>query len=459
MESRRIKDYTQFLRSIKMDESLSGIPSNGSFSPYSKVMLEWCGFEKSDSGGESYNLGIKGKDADGEYNLFTSVSPDDGGAKAVFVVLAQGDYLKDLIRGSQKKTFRGPKSRILGDILLRLKKSSGGQYKESFMLADKEDDLKIYGSEKAADEKWYTFTYVVGIGDMIEILPIWSDFMSYIGFAPKSQMKNNKQGTGKYFGPAIMKDFIQKSSLRSSNVKRLEFIFPGSWDEYAVLQWAKEFGLLAPIFKSLKEATEFLKSFDKVKFNEVVVGSHGSDTDRYADMIESLGDTDSHHQDVREFLEQIARITDVDSKVYFTSCYAGNSEDKLVRVAEIIGCTVYGSEDINYLGFKSESGKFWMAKPDGTFKITGDRPPFVLDFGPGSFLNGLSMAAQSVTMEQVSAIRSKIESIIDEWKKFEKNPWGYMASSCSNYIEEGIKKYKNMAVDSIKKIQDMWNSW
>jgi hypothetical protein len=467
MESvRRIKGYPEFIKSIRMNESLSGVPANGQFSPYTKVMLNWCGFEPSESSAEIYNLGIRGKDLDGEYNLFTSVAPEDGGAKCVFVILVQGDYLKDLIRGSQKKIFRGPKSKMLGDILLRLRKSSGGDYQESFVSKDKDDDLKIYGSEKAADDKWYRFIYKTDIKDLIEIMPIWSDFMSYIGYAPKSEMKSNKLEEGKYFGSSIMGDFIEQFKLANPKIKRLEVIFPETWDEYAALQWAKEFGLLAPVFRSIKEGTEYLKSFDGFKFDEIVVGSHGSDTGSYTQMVRSIEDPDDSDLligEVRGFLEQLAKITDLDSKVYFTSCYAGSNRKKLVNVAEIIGCTVYGSEGVNYLGFKSESDKFWMAKPDGTFEVTGNKPPFVMDFGAGSFLNGVSMVAQSMTLEQINKIKDFGKSVSAEWGKFEKDPWGYATSSCTDYIEKKVESFKKNAEglynQTGKALSDMWNSW
>jgi hypothetical protein len=67
----RLKDYREFIQSKRVNEALSDAPANGSFSPYTKVMLEWCGFSPSEGGNkEIYNLGLKGKDARGDYNLF-----------------------------------------------------------------------------------------------------------------------------------------------------------------------------------------------------------------------------------------------------------------------------------------------------------------------------------------------------------------------------------------------------
>jgi len=80
-------------------------------------------------------------------------------------------------------------------------------------------------------------------------------------------MKSNKLEEGKYFGSSIMGDFIEQFKLANPKIKRLEVIFPETWDEYAALQWAKEFGLLAPVFRSIKEGTEYLKSFDGFKFD------------------------------------------------------------------------------------------------------------------------------------------------------------------------------------------------
>jgi hypothetical protein len=175
------------------------------------------------------------------------------------------------------------------------------------------------------------------------------------------------------------------------------------------------------------------------------------------------GDSDAEVQEVTGFLEQLAKMTRQDSIVYFTSCYAGNNKERLVRVAKIIKCTVYGSEGVNYLGFKSASDKFWMAKPDGTFEETGNKPPFVMDFEAGSFLSGVSMVAQSMTLEQINKIKAFGESVSDEWGKFEKNPWGYVADPCTEYIEKKVESLKKNAEglynQAGKAISDMWNSW
>jgi len=291
-------------------------------------------------------------------------------------------------------------------------------------------------------------------------------------------MKANKSEEGSYFGPEIMGNFWEQFRVNNPNLKRLEIIFPGNWDEYALLQWAKEGGgLLAPIFESIKKGTEYMKSLEGIKFDEILVGSHGHDSEAYTRMIgaiEDPGDTDAEVQEVTGFLKQLAKMTTKDSIVYFTSCYAGNNKERLVRVAEIIGCTVYGSEGVNYLGFKSASDKFWRAKTDGTFEETGNKPPFVMDFEAGSFLNGVSMKAQSMSLEQINKIKAFGESVSDEWGKFEKNPWGYVADPCTEYIEKKVESLKKNAEglynqtgkaisdtynQAGKALSDMWNSW
>ena len=472
MESvRRIKDYPEFIKSIRINEALS--VGSGEFSPNTVSMLKWCGFEKNGYADERFAFAETGaydlvfdvkdaKNANGKYGIFTSVSPQDG--ECVFQVIVQGDYLKGLITGSQKKIFRGPKAKILGDILSKLRERSGGNYHESPLSGDKKDGF-------------YKFIYKISMEELIEIIPIWSDFMSYIGYAPKSEMKANKSEEGSYFGPGIMEIFQEQYRINNPNLKRLEVIFPGTWDEYAALQWAKEFGLLAPIFESIKKGTEYMKSLEGIKFNEILVGSHGGNSRAYSDMVGAIvdpGDSNAELQEVTGFLKQLAKMTTKDSIVYFTSCYAGNKENRLVEVAKIIGCTVYGSEGVNYLGYNSEKGKFWMAKPDGTFKLTGDKPPFFMDFEADSFLSGVSMVAQSMTYEQMNKIRDFGKSVSKEWKKFEKNPWGYVADPCTEYIEKKVESLKKNAEDLYnqtgkaisdtynqagKALSNMWNSW
>ena len=480
METRRIKDYPEFIKSIRINEALSA--GSGEFSPNTVGMLNWCGFEKNGyadaygapfavTGKGAYNLVFDVKNARtsemGKYGIFTCVSPQDG--ECVFEVIVQGDYLKGLITGSQKKKFRGPKAKILGDILSKLRESSGGAYRESSLSGDDKDDLVPDG--------FYNFIYKISMEELIEIIPIWSDFMSYIGYAKKSEMKVNKSEEGSYFGPGIMEIFREQWKINNPNLKRLEFIFPKDWDEYALLQWAKEFGLLAPVFTSIREGTEYMKSLGGIKFKEVLVGSHGSDSVAYSDMLGAIvdpGDSDAEVQEVTGFLKQLAEMVTKDSIVYFTSCYAGNKKERLVRVAEIIGCTVYGSEGTNYLGYKSAHDKFFMAKPDGTFEETGNKPPFVMDFEAGSFLNGASMKAQSMTLEQMNKIKAFGESVSAEWKKFEKNPWGYVADPCTEYIEKKVESLKKNAEDLYNQtgkaisdtynqagnaISNIWNTW
>lgn len=472
METRRIKDYPEFIKSIRINEALSA--GSGEFSPNTVGMLNWCGFEKNgyadakspfaETG--TYDLVFDVKNAMtsemGKYGIYTSVSPQDG--ECVFQVIVQGDYLKGLITGSQKKKFRGPKAKILGDILSKLRESSGGAYHESPLSGDNKDGF-------------YKFIYKISMEELIEIIPIWSDFMSYIGYAKKSEMKVNKSEEGSYFGPGIMEIFREQWKINNPNLKRLEFIFPKDWDEYAYLQWAKEGGLLAPVFTSIREGIEYMKSLGGIKFDEVLVGSHGSDSEAYSDMVGAIvepGDSDAEAQEVTGFLEQLAKMVTKDSIVYFTSCYAGNKKERLVRVAEIIGCTVYGSEGVNYLGYNSEKGRFWMAKTDGTFELTGDKPPFVMEFSEGSFLSGVSMKAQSVTYEQMNKIKAFGESVSAEWGKFEKNPWGYMVDPCTEYIEKKVESLKKNAEDLYNQtgkaisdtynqagdaIKNIWNTW
>lgn len=457
VHTRRIKDYQGFFRGKQLNEALGNVPSNGEFSPYSKVMLEWCGFTPGASDPQIYNLGIKGKDVEGEYNLFTSISPDDGGSSSVFTILLQGDYLKELIRGSQKQTFRGPKAKILGDILMRLKKGSGGDYHESYMADTKEDDLSIYGSKKGSNEKWYRFIYKVSIEDTVAIMPMWSDFMHHIGFAPPSLLVNNKSKYGEYFGPAVMDKFFEKYELSNTKVKRLEVVFPGNWDEYAALQWAKEFGLMAPVFGSLAEGAKYLETFKNVKFQEVIVGSHGSEGDRYSDMLRD--GTEHAMKDKKDFLNQLARVTEPDSKVYFTSCYGGDNEEKLVGMAKRLGCTVYAAEGVNMLGFKSKKGKFWMAKPDGTYEDVGSEPPFYSTFAEGSILKGVAVVAKLVTQEQIDAISNYAERVSKEWKKFEKNPIGYTVDSCLEFLKNKANTISDIVTAPIKKAIEIWNTW
>ena len=475
METRRIKDYQEFIKSIRINEALSG--GSGEFSPNTVGMLNWCGFERNGyvdakspfAKAGTYDLAFDVKNAMtsamGKYGIYTSVSPQDG--ECVFQVIVQGDYLKGLITGSQKKKFRGPKAKILGDILSKLRESSGGAYHESPLSGDNSDNKY----------RFYKFIYKISMEELIEIIPIWSDFMSYIGYAPKSEMKVNKSEEGSYFGPGIMEIFREQYKINNPNLKRLEFIFPKDWDEYAYLQWAKEFGLLAPVFTSIREGIEYMKSLGGIKFDEVLVGSHGSDSVAYSDMLGAIvdpGDSDAEVQEVTGFLEQLAKMVTKDSIVYFTSCYAGNNKERLVEVAEIIGCTVYGSEGTNYLGYNSEKGRFWMAKTDGTFELTGDKPPFVMEFSEGSFLSGVSMKAQSMTYEQMNRIRDFAKSVEKEWGKFEKNPWGYVADPCTEYIEKKVESLKKNAEDLYnqtgkaisdtynqagKAISDIWNSW
>ena len=468
METRRIKDYPEFIKSIRINEALSA--GSGEFSPNTVGMLNWCGFEKNgyadakspfaETG--TYDLVFDAKNTDGKYGIYTSVSPQDG--ECVFQVIVQGDYLKGLIRGSQKKILRGSKAKILGDILSKLRESSGGAYHESPLSGDKKDEF-------------YKFIYKISMEELIEIIPIWSDFMSYIGYAPKSEMKVNKSEEGSYFGSGIMEIFREQWKINNPNLKRLEFIFPKDWDEYAALQWAKEGGLLSPVFTSIREGIEYMKSLEGIKFDEVLVGSHGSDSVAYSDMLGAIvdpGDSDAEVQEVTEFLKQLAKMVTKDSIVYFTSCNAGNKKDRLVRVAEIIGCPVYGSEGVNYLGFNSEKGKFWMAKPDGTFELAGDKPPFVMEFSEGSFLSGVSMKAQSMTYEQMNRIRDFAKSVEKEWGKFEKNPWGYMVDPCTEYIEKKVESLKKNAEDLYNQtgkaisdtynkagdaIKNIWNTW
>lgn len=468
METRRIKDYPEFIKSIRINEALSA--GSGEFSPNTVGMLNWCGFEKNgyadakspfaETG--TYDLVFDAKNTDGKYGIYTSVSPQDG--ECVFQVIVQGDYLKGLIRGSQKKILRGSKAKILGDILSKLRESSGGAYHESPLSGDKKDEF-------------YKFIYKISMEELIEIIPIWSDFMSYIGYAPKSEMKVNKSEEGSYFGSGIMEIFREQWKINNPNLKRLEFIFPKDWDEYAYLQWAKEGGLLSPVFTSIREGIEYMKSLEGIKFDEVLVGSHGSDSVAYSDMLGAIvdpGDSDAEVQEVTEFLKQLAKMVTKDSIVYFTSCNAGNKKDRLVRVAEIIGCPVYGSEGVNYLGFNSEKGKFWMAKPDGTFELAGDKPPFVMEFSEGSFLSGVSMKAQSMTYEQMNRIRDFAKSVEKEWGKFEKNPWGYMVDPCTEYIEKKVESLKKNAEDLYNQtgkaisdtynkagdaIKNIWNTW
>ena len=468
METRRIKDYPEFIKSIRINEALSA--GSGEFSPNTVGMLNWCGFEKNgyadakspfaETG--TYDLVFDANNTDGKYGIYTSVSPQDG--ECVFQVIVQGDYLKGLIRGSQKKILRGSKAKILGDILSKLRESSGGAYHESPLSGDKKDEF-------------YKFIYKISMEELIEIIPIWSDFMSYIGYAPKSEMKVNKSEEGSYFGSGIMEIFREQWKINNPNLKRLEFIFPKDWDEYAYLQWAKEGGLLSPVFTSIREGIEYMKSLEGIKFDEVLVGSHGSDSVAYSDMLGAIvdpGDSDAEVQEVTEFLKQLAKMVTKDSIVYFTSCNAGNKKDRLVRVAEIIGCPVYGSEGVNYLGFNSEKGKFWMAKPDGTFELAGDKPPFVMEFSEGSFLSGVSMKAQSMTYEQMNRIRDFAKSVEKEWGKFEKNPWGYMVDPCTEYIEKKVESLKKNAEDLYNQtgkaisdtynkagdaIKNIWNTW
>jgi len=468
METRRIKDYPEFIKSIRINEALS--VGSGEFSPNTVSMLNWCGFEKNGYVDErfafaktgTYDLVFDAKNANGKYGIYTSVSPQDG--ECVFQVIVQGDYLKGLITGSQKKMFRGPKAKILGDILSKLRERSGGNYHESSLSGDKK-----YG--------FYMFIYKISMEELIEIIPIWSDFMSYIGYAPKSEMKANKSEEGSYFGPGIMEIFQEQYRINNPNLKRLEVIFPKNWDEYAALQWAKEFGLLAPVFTSIKKGTEYMKSLEGIKFDEILVGSHGSDSAAYSDMlgaIEDPGDTNAEVQEVTEFLKQLSKITTKDSIVYFTSCHAGDKKERLVEVAKIVGCTIYGSEGVNYLGFRSAHDKFWRAKTDGTFEETGNKPPFVMDFEADSFLNGVSMKVQSMSLEQINKIKAFGESVSDEWKKFEKNRWGYVLDPCTEYIEKKVETFKKNAEglynqtgkaisdtynQAGKALSNMWNSW
>jgi hypothetical protein len=463
----RLKDYREFIQFIQVNEALGDVPSNGSFSPFTKVMLGWCGFVPSEGGDkEIYNLGLRGKDVKGEYNLFTSVSPEDNGTKCVLTVLVQGDYLKDLIRGSQKGQFRGPKSKMLGDILLKLRLYSGGDHREAYLaparLADKEANL--YGSQKKAKEKWYTFIYKISLEDLISILPVWSDFMKHIGFAPNSRLTGSKNSNGDYFDSGILEKFIKAFNGESRESRRLEVIFPGTWNEYTALQWAKELGLMAPVFGSIEEGTEYLKKFTSLpyKFNEVIVGSHGEDSRAYSSMLKSINEpntAEDEFETISGFLEQLAKVTNVDSKVYFTSCYGGNYEEKLVRLAKMIGCAVYASEGVNYLGFKSEKKRFWMATPNGAYKEVGGDPPFMITFEKGSFLSGIPILSKVISEDQINSIMNYYKSTIEEWEKFQKNPWSYTAQSCSEFLDKSVSKFKDLVSAPLKLAKKIWDSW
>jgi hypothetical protein len=162
---------------------------------------------------------------------------------------------------------------------------------------------------------------------------------------------------------------------------------------------------------------------------------------------------------MKDFLNQLARVTEPDSKVYFTSCYGGDNEEKLVGMAKRLGCTVYASEGVNLLGFKSKKGKFWMAKPDGTYKDVGSEPPFTSTFAEGSILKGVAVVAKLVTQEQIDAISNYAERVSKEWKKFEKNPIGYTVDSCLEFLKNKANTISDVVTAPIKKAIEIWNAW
>ena len=97
-----------------------------------------------------------------------------------------------------------------------------------------------------------------------------------------------------------------------------------------------------------------------------------------------------------------------------------------------------------------------------------------MDFEADSFLNGVSMKVQSMSLEQINKIKAFGESVSDEWKKFEKNRWGYVLDPCTEYIEKKVETFKKNAEglynqtgkaisdtynQAGKALSNMWNSW
>ena len=74
----------------------------------------------------------------------------------------------------------------------------------------------------------------------------------------------------------------------------------------------------------------------------------------------------------------------------------------------------------------------------------------------------------------MNRIRDFAKSVEKEWGKFEKNPWGYVADPCTEYIEKKVESLKKNAEDLYnqtgkaisdtynqagKAISDIWDSW
>jgi hypothetical protein len=277
-------------------------------------------------------------------------------------------------------------------------------------------------------------------------MPMWANFMEKIGYAPKSKSESEEDN---YFGKDIASNIL--GIMKGAKLNRLEMIFPGSWDEYTYLQWAKEgLGLLSPIFSSIDSASSYLKFLDGYKFREVIVGSHGSRSKNYADLIGSIQD-DSQKPAVTNFLSQLSKLVDSDSSVYFTSCTAGDNKDRLVDIAKLLNCSVYGAEGVNYLGFASSKGKFWVAKPDGTFEYLGKEPPFVLSFS-NELIPAIGKSLDWAGLEKTA------NEVAKQWSVFKKEA-NQFVEKCSSKIDDAVKSAGDAYQKSKDFMENLWNSW
>ena len=440
-----IKGYQKFIidRNInESDISTGSYAKSGKFSDLTKMMMVWCGFAPSKQDSEIYHLaeGTVNKVMDFSKresvneNLFTSVSPTENGSKVIFQIIVTGKMMNGLLKGAERKIFKGRSANQLSELLEELRNSS--EYKTE--------------QKNEGNDSYSTYGYVLSLDQFIRILPIWANFMRRIGYAKESKSDSPDRG---YFDEDFFSNLTK--SLKGLKFERLEMIFPGNWDEYSYLQWVKEgLGMLSPVFDSIDSAGAYLRVFEGNKFKEVIIGSHGSRSKNYSDLIKTIKGG-SGLSKVTELLKDLAKLLDPDSSVYFTSCTAGDNQERLIEVAKLLNCPVYGAEGTNYFGFASKKAKFWVAKPDGSFEYTGSAPPFVLAF-ENEFIPNLAKKLNWIELEKAGKEISK------EWDNF-KEKADQFVDKCSEKINDATKAAGDAVAGAYKTSKDfissVWNNW